>query len=145
MRYLGLDLGTKTIGVALSDKTRTIANPLKVIRFKEGDYEDALNQVIELTKEYDIGKIILGMPKNMNNSLGFASQRSLNFKDLLMAKTNIPIYLVDERLTTLEAQNILLSFDLSRGKRKKVIDGVSAMLILDTYLKMEGEKSEGRN
>jgi len=142
MRYLGLDLGTKTLGVAITDKTGTIARVLKVIHFKKEDYEYAANEVVSLIKEYDIAKIALGLPKNMNNSCGFASTRSMNFKTLLEQKISIPIVLIDERLSTTEAENILLNADLSREKRKKVIDGVAAQIILDTLIRREENQNE---
>lgn len=137
MRYLGLDLGTKTLGVAITDKTGTIARFLKVIHFKSEDYDKALQEVVEIVKEYDIKKIALGLPKNMNNSLGFASERSLKFKEKLEELIDIPIILIDERLSTIEAENILLDADMSRKKRKKVIDGVAAQIILETLIKKE--------
>lgn len=137
MRYLGLDLGTKTLGVAITDKTGTIARFLKVIHFKSEDYDKALKEIVEIVKEYDIKKIALGLPKNMNNSLGFASERSLKFKEKLEELIDIPIILIDERLSTVEAENILLDADMSRKKRKKVIDGVAAQIILDTLIKKE--------
>lgn len=141
MRYLGLDLGTKTLGVAITDKLGLIANPLKVIRFPKEEYEKARDEVIDLINKYDIKKIALGFPKNMNNSEGFASLRSSNFKKLLEEKTNIPIILVDERLTTTEAENILIGADITRSKRKKVIDGLAAQIILDAFIKMEENKN----
>lgn len=137
MRYLGLDLGTKTLGVAITDKTGTIARFLKVIHFKSEDYDKALQEIVEIVKEYDIKKIALGLPKNMNNSLGFASERSLKFKEKLEELIDIPIILIDERLSTVEAENILLDADMSRKKRKKVIDGVAAQIILETLIKKE--------
>ena len=137
LRYLGLDLGTKTLGVAISDKTRTIAQVLTVIHFKENDYDYAIKELLNIIKEYDVGKIILGNPKNMNNTEGFASLRSSNFKNKLEEVINIPIILIDERLSTIEATNILLDANLSRQKRKKVIDGMAAQIILETYMKME--------
>lgn len=142
MRYLGLDLGTKTLGVAITDKTRTLANLLTVIRFNSNDYETACNELLKILNNYEISKIALGLPKNMNNTCGFASNRSLEFKKLLETKINIPIFLVDERLSTTEAENILLSVDMSRAKRKKVIDGVAATIILETFLKTEENKNE---
>lgn len=142
MRYLGLDLGTKTLGVAITDKTRTLASLLTVIRFNSNDYETACNELLKILNNYEISKIALGLPKNMNNTCGFASNRSLEFKKLLETKINIPIFLVDERLSTTEAENILLSVDMSRAKRKKVIDGVAATIILETFLKMEENKNE---
>lgn len=137
MRYLGLDLGTKTLGVAITDKTGTIARFLKVIHFKSEDYDTPLKEIVEIAQEYDIKKIALGLPKNMNNSYGFASERSLKFKEKLEKLVNIPIILIDERLSTVEAENILLDADISRKKRKKVIDGVAAEIILETLIKKE--------
>lgn len=137
MRYLGLDLGTKTLGLAISDKTNTIATPLTVIRYQ--DYEELIAELKLIVSEKEIGKFILGLPKNMNNSEGFAAERSLSFKKELEENFDIPVILIDERLSTVEAENILLSADVSRKKRKRVIDGVAASIILDTYLKMKGE------
>lgn len=139
MRYLGLDLGTKTLGVAITDKTRTLASFLKVIRFSSEDYLYAADEIIKIINEYEITKIALGLPKNMNNTLGFASERSLKFKEILESKVNIPIVLVDERLTSKEAENILISGDMRRDRRKKVIDGIAATIILETFLNMEGK------
>lgn len=139
MRYLGLDLGTKTLGVAITDKTRTLASFLKVIRFNSEDYLYAADEIIKIINEYEITKIALGLPKNMNNTLGFASERSLKFKEILENKVNIPIVLVDERLTSKEAENILISGDMRRDRRKKVIDGIAATIILETFLNMEGK------
>lgn len=138
MRYLGLDLGTKTLGVAISDKTNTLASVLTVIHFNSNDFETAANLLMDIINNYEISKIVLGLPKNMNNSCGFATKRSLDFKSILETKTDIPIYLLDERLSTIEAENILLSADMSRKKRKKVIDGVAAQIILETFMKKEG-------
>ena len=140
MRYLGLDLGTRTLGVAISDTSHIIASPLTVIRFPEGQYEIALEELKKILDEYQISKIALGLPKNMNGSEGFASERSRLFKELLEQNIDIPVYLVDERLSTMEAENILLEVDLSRKKRNKVIDGVAAVIILETFIKMEENK-----
>ena len=140
MRYLGLDLGTKTLGVAITDTTGLIARPLKVIHFPKEDYETALRELQNILDEYDISKIALGLPKNMDGTVGFASKRSLKFKEMIESMTDIPVTLVDERLTTVLAENILLEADISRKKRKSVIDGVAAVLILETLLKMEENK-----
>ncbi len=140
MRYLGLDLGTKTLGVAITDTTGLIARPLKVIHFPKEDYETALRELQNILDEYDISKIALGLPKNMDGTEGFASERSLKFKKMIESITDIPVTLVDERLTTVLAENILLEADVSRKKRKSVIDGVAAVLILETLLKMEENK-----
>ena len=137
MRYLGLDLGTKTVGVALSDKTNTIASILKVIRYTEDKYDQMLEEIKKIVKEYQITKIVLGLPKNMDNSLGFAAERSLKFKEEFGKISDIPIVLFDERLTTVQAENILITANLSRNKRKKVIDGIAAVIILESYMKKE--------
>lgn len=142
MRYIGLDLGTKTLGVAITDETRTLARILRVIRFSNNDYLQAREELLKILNEYKISAIALGLPKNMNNTMGFASERSLNFKKLLEEKTNIPIFLIDERLSTVEAENILISTDTSRKKRKKVVDGLSAVLILETFMAQEENKNE---
>ena len=140
MRYLGLDLGTKSLGVAISDSTGLIASPLKVIHFPSEDYDTALRELQEILATYSIKKIALGLPKNMDGTLGFASERSRKFKEKIENITDIPVVLVDERLTTMEAQNILLEADISRKKRKSVIDGEAAVLILETFIKMEENK-----
>ena len=133
MRYLGLDLGTTSLGVAISDKTNTLVSPLTLIKFKSEDYEDALKKLMDIINEKNITTVVLGLPKNMDNTMGFAAKRSLNFKDML-GKEGIKVILEDERLTTKIAENMLIDFDLSRKKRKKVIDGVSAVIILQSYL-----------
>ena len=140
MRYLGLDLGTKTLGLSLSDKTNTIAIPYETIHFKENEYASVLKSLEKIVKEKEITDFVLGLPKNMNNSLGFASERSLEFKKILEEYFSLPVHLVDERLSTVEAEKILLSSDKSRKKRKKVIDNVASSLILETFLK--GRKNE---
>ena len=134
MRCLGMDLGTKTLGLALSDKLGLIASPYKVLRYN--DISKLIDEVIEIIKKEEVDTLVLGLPKNMNNSLGFASERSLNFKKLLEEKTDKEVILVDERLSTVEAENILISSDMRRDKRKKVIDEMAASIILDTYLRM---------
>ncbi len=137
MRYLGLDLGTKTLGIAITDKLGLIANPLKTLKFNR--YEDILKPLGALITEEQVGEIALGLPKNMDNSLGFASKRSLEFKEFLESHFDIPINLVDERLSTVEAEHYLLDADMSRKKRKDIIDAVAASVILNTYIRMKGK------
>lgn len=138
MRYLGLDLGTKTLGLALTDKTNTISSPYKTIRFT--NYEELIVELKKIVSEKEIGKFILGLPKNMNNSLGYAVERTKSFQTVLEANFDLPIVLVDERLSTIEAENILIQTDTKRMKRKEVIDAYAAAIILDTYLKESGKK-----
>ena len=144
MRCLGLDLGTKTLGVAISDKSNLIATFYKVIRWDGEDYNIIFKELDNIIKEKEIDTLVLGLPKNMNNSLGFASERSLKFKEALEERYNLEVILIDERLTTVEAENYLLEADTSRKKRKKVIDGVAATIILETYLRMKGNKDYER-
>jgi len=136
MRYLGLDLGTKTLGIAISDALGLIANPMKTIRYTT--YEELSLEITSLLKEYEIGGIALGLPKNMDNSMGFASQRSIEFKEFLSKHVDVPVTLVDERLSSVEAEKYLLDADMSRKKRKDHIDAVAASVILNTYLRMKG-------
>ena len=139
MRCLGLDLGTRTLGIAISDKTNFIASPLKTIRWDGEDYNLLFVELDNIIEVNNITDLVLGLPKNMNNTLGFASERSMKFKEALENRYSLPVTLIDERLSTVEAENYLISADVSRKKRKKVIDGVAASLILDTYLKMKGD------
>ena len=134
MRYLGLDLGTKTLGVSVSDTTLTIASSLKIIRFSDSNYDDTFVELKEIIDEYEIGKIILGLPKNMNNTIGERGGIALKFKEKLIEWFGITVEMQDERLTTVEATNYLLEADMSRKKRKKNIDKIAANIILQTYL-----------
>lgn len=135
MKCLGMDLGTKTLGLATSDKLGIIASPYKTIRYDDIDL--LVDEVAKIIESLHIEKLVLGYPKNMNNSLGFAVERTNNFKKKLESKTNMQIELIDERLSTVEAENILISSDMRRENRKKVIDAVAASVILDTYLRKE--------
>lgn len=134
MRIIGLDLGTKTLGVAVSDKLGLIASFYKTIFFESEDYNSLVPKVKELLDEFDTKIVVLGLPKNMDNSLGFASDRSLNFKKLLEDNLDIEVILEDERLSSVEANNILISGDMSRKKRKNKVDSVAASIILQRYL-----------
>lgn len=136
MRYLGLDLGTKTLGLAISDKSGMISSPYKVLHYN--DINLLINELLLIIEQEQVDELVLGLPKNMNGSLGFAAERSMNFKELLENKTTIPIHLVDERLSTMEAEKLLISADVRREKRKKIIDGMAASIILDTYLNKKG-------
>ncbi len=137
MRYLGLDLGSRTLGVAMSDKSGTIASSLEVIRHQE-DYDGLIEKVATLVKDNQVEEIVLGYPKNMDNTIGEKGKLSEEFKAKLEQVLDIPIHLVDERLTTVEAQNILLSNDTSRKKRKQVVDKLAATIILQSYLDRKG-------
>ncbi len=133
MKYLGLDLGSRTLGVAVSDKTGLIASNFKTIRHNE-EYERLLGEVKELVTELEIEAIVLGFPKNMNNTIGPKGELSLEFKTKLEEILNIPVYLQDERLSTKSATDMLIQGNVSRKNRKKVVDSVAATIILQTYL-----------
>ena len=134
MRYLGLDLGTKTLGIAKSDAMGIIASSYKLLKFENEDYESLINPLKEIIDELKVDKLVLGLPKNMDNSLGFASERSLNFKKLIEDSINIEVILQDERLSSVEANNLMISNDTSRKKRKEKVDSLAATIILQRYL-----------
>ena len=133
MRYLGLDLGSRTLGVAVSDKTGLIASNLEIIRHNE-EYDRLVFDVQKLVEELEIDEIVLGYPKNMDGSDGEKAILSKSFKEELSKVIDKPIHLQDERLTTKSATDILIQGDVSRKNRKKVIDSVAASIILQTYL-----------
>lgn len=134
MRCLGLDLGTRTLGCSISDETATIASTLKTIRFKDSMYDELLPQIKEIVDEYHVGEIVLGFPKNMNNTIGPRGETTLEFKKNLENYLNMDVFLQDERLSTVEATNYMIEADLSRKKRKKKVDSLAANIILQTYL-----------
>ncbi|MBR4351169.1 MAG: Holliday junction resolvase RuvX [Bacilli bacterium] len=134
MRYLGLDLGTKTLGIAKSDSLGLIASSYKLIKFENEDYESLINPLKEIIDELKVDKLVLGLPKNMDNSLGFASERSLKFKKLIEDNINIEVILQDERLSSVEANNLMIMGDTSRKNRKEKVDALAATIILQRYL-----------
>lgn len=140
MRCLGLDLGTRTLGLAMSDKMNMIASPYRVLRWDGEDYNLLFNELDSIIRDNGITDLVLGLPKNMNNTLGFAAERSMNFKTALEERYSLTVTLIDERLSTVEATNYLLEADMSRKKRKEKVDGIAASIILDTYLKMKGNR-----
>lgn len=134
MKYLGLDLGTRSLGLSISDLTHTIASTYKTIRYEENDYEFLLQELKKIIEQEKIEKIVLGLPKNMNNTIGESAERCLNFKKLLEENLNIKVEMQDERLTTVEATNYMIEANMSRKKRKQKIDSLAANIILQTYL-----------
>lgn len=139
MKYLGLDLGTRTLGVSISDLTKTIASTYGTIRFEADDYDTALDKLSAIMEKESIEKIILGLPKNMNGTIGPRALTTLEFKKKLEDKFNIPVLMQDERLSTKEASGYMIEADMSRKKRKKKIDSLAANIILQTYLDKEEE------
>ena len=142
MRYLGIDLGSKTVGLAMSDTTLTIASTYKTIFFKDEDYNSTINEIKDIIKEYNITKIILGLPKNMNNTLGERAEITLKYKELLEKSTDLPVIMFDERLTSVISNSILIEADMSRKKRKKKVDSIAAQIILQDYLNKEKNEHE---
>ena len=133
MKYLGLDLGTRTLGLAISDPVGIIATSYKILRHDE-DYDSLLPMLKEEIEKNHIEALVLGFPKNMNNSVGERGEIALAFKEKLEEEFQLPVYMQDERLTTRQAESLLISNDTSRKKRKKVIDSLAATIILQSYL-----------
>ena len=133
MRIMGLDLGTRTIGVAVSDETGFLARGVETIRRK--GLENDLQRLEELVAAEGVGQFVLGSPKNMNGSIGDRARASEEFKKILEERfPSIPVVLWDERLSTVAAEKVLIEADLQRKKRKKIIDMMAAVVILQNYL-----------
>lgn len=141
MRILGFDLGTRTLGISISDYINTIATTYKTIRFNEREYDSIIPEIKNIVHEFNVQKIVLGLPKNMNNSIGDRGLETLEFKKKLEENLNIEVIMQDERLTTVQATNYMLEADISRKKRKKKVDSLAANIILQTYL----DTMKGRN
>lgn len=141
MRILGLDYGSKTVGVAVSDPFGWTAQPLMTIpRKDENKLRRTLAQIEELVKEYQVELIVLGYPKNMNNTEGERVEKTLAFRDMLVRRTGLPVELWDERLSTAEASRVLMAGGVRRENRKDVVDQLAASLILSGYLESRQEK-----
>jgi len=139
MRCLGLDLGSKTLGIAISDRTNCIASVYTTIFFKDENYSSLIEPLKEIIDKEEIGTLVLGLPKNMNNSLGTRAMITLEFKEMLESNFLIPVVMEDERLTSVISNNILISANVSRNKRKKKVDGMAAEIILQGYLDKIGK------
>ena len=137
MRILGLDFGSKTVGVAVSDELLLTAQGVETItRKSEGKLRQTLARIDELISEYNVEKIVLGYPKNMNNTEGERCARTLEFKEMLERRTHLEVVLVDERLSTVSAEDILMESGVRREERKAHVDKIVAGFILQTYLDM---------
>ncbi|MBA3925200.1 Holliday junction resolvase RuvX [Listeria sp. FSL L7-1582] len=134
MRTMGLDVGSVTVGVAISDELGWTAQGIETITINERAKQFGYDRVKELAAEYDVNKIVVGWPKNMNNTVGERAEASEKYAEVLESRTGIPVVLWDERLTTAAAERTLLEADVSRKKRKKVIDKLAAVMILQSYL-----------
>lgn len=134
MRIMGLDVGDKTIGVAISDAMGWTAQGIETIKVDLNNGEKGFDRLKELVQEYEVEKMVVGLPKNMNGSIGFRGEITKEYVSELEENINLPTILWDERLSTMAAERILLSGDVSRKKRKKVIDKMAAAMILQGYL-----------
>ncbi|HGA3159469.1 TPA: Holliday junction resolvase RuvX [Streptococcus agalactiae] len=135
MRIMGLDVGSKTVGVAISDPLGFTAQGLEIIKIDEESGNFGFDRLAELVKEYKVDKFVVGLPKNMNNTSGPRVEASQEYGDKITELFNLPVEYQDERLTTVQAERMLVEqADISRGKRKKVIDKLAAQLILQNYL-----------
>ncbi|MCQ6278199.1 Holliday junction resolvase RuvX [Bacillus sp. EB600] len=134
MRTLGLDVGSKTVGVALSDELGWTAQGLKTLKINEEKNEFGFDEVGEIIKEYDVELVVIGYPKNMNGTIGPRGEASQRYASEIENRFSLPTVLWDERLTTMAAERVLIEADVSRKKRKKVIDKMAAMMILQGYL-----------
>lgn len=135
MRIMGLDVGSKTVGVAISDPLGFTAQGVEIIAIDEDKGEFGMGRLAELVKQHQVSKFVVGLPKNMNNTEGPRVEASKAYGQLLVEQFGLPVDYQDERLTTVAAERMLIEqADLSRGKRKKVIDKLAAQLILQNYL-----------
>ena len=135
MRILGLDYGSKTVGVAISDPLGITAQGVETIwRKQENPLRQTLARIEELVSEYHVEKIVLGYPKNMNNTIGERAQKSLEFKEMLERRTGLEVIMWDERLTTVEANRTLMEASVRRENRKQYLDQLAAVFILQGYL-----------
>lgn len=137
MKIVGIDLGRRTVGIAVSDVLETIASPINTYRIRENDLQGALDCVKMVIEEYGIQKIVLGLPKNMNGTLGPQAEYCLEFQKMLEEATKLEVVMVDERMTSIMANNIMLEADLSRNKRKQNVDKIAASIILQSYLDLK--------
>ena len=135
MRVMGLDFGSKTVGVAISDPLGLTAQPIEIIRRKEENkLRQTLARIEALIQEYQVESLVLGLPKNMNNTLGDRAEKSLAFKEMLERRTGLSVVMWDERLTTVEANRTMIESKIRREDRGKYVDALAAVFILQGYL-----------
>ena len=134
MRCLGLDLGSKTLGISISDMTNTIASVYTTLYFKDENYDSFILPLSEIIDKEKIDTLVLGLPKNMNNTFGERAVITLEFKKKLEEAFALEVIMEDERLTSVISNNVLIKADVSRKKRKKKVDGMAAVIILQGYL-----------
>ena len=143
MRILGLDYGSKTVGVAVSDPLGFTAQGVEIIRRKsENKMRQTLARIEEQIAQYQVEEIVLGLPKNMNNTLGDRAEKSLELKETLERRTGLPVVMWDERLTTVSANRVLMETGVRRENRKEHVDEIAAVFILQGYLDYLANKNE---
>ena len=143
MRIMGLDYGSKTVGVAVSDALLLTAQNIETIcREQENKLRRTLARIQELCLEYEVEEIVLGFPKNMNNTTGDRAEKSLEFAEMLKKRTGLPVVMWDERLTTVAAEQVLMESGVRREHRKKYVDQIPASMILQGYLDYRKNRSE---
>lgn len=134
MKYLGLDLGSRTLGLAISDALGMFARAYDTLRFEDNDYDYAINETINICKKEGINEIVLGNPKHMNGDEGIRSQISYDFKKKIEEKSDIKVHLLDERLTTVRVDKAMIMGNMSRQKRHQKKDEMAAVVILQDFL-----------
>ena len=135
MRIMGLDYGTKTVGVAISDALLLTAQGIETIeRKEENKLRKTCARIEALIKEYDVDRIVLGFPKHMNNDIGERAQKSMEFGEMLKKRTGLEVIMWDERMTTISAERVLIESEVRRENRKKYVDKIAAVFILQGYL-----------
>ncbi|AEV95016.1 Holliday junction resolvase RuvX [Pediococcus claussenii] len=140
MRLMGLDVGSRTVGIAVSDQLGWTAQGVEIIRINEDEQKFGIERLKELVNQYEVAGFVIGLPKNMNNSEGPRAEAARDYGKLVTDTFGLPIDFQDERLTTVEAERMLVEqADTSRSKRKKVIDKLAASLILENYLGRQGK------
>lgn len=142
MRILGLDLGSKTLGIAISDSNEKLAVMKETYRFPSEEYDYAIDKILEYIDEYNLKEIALGLPMHMNGDLGNRAQISIRFKEIIEEeRKGVEVFLVDERLTSVYSNKMMIMLDTSRKKRKEKVDSMAAREILQTYLEQKRNKN----
>ena len=146
MRIMGLDFGSKTVGVAVSDSLLITAQGLEIIRRKEENkLRRTLARIEELIEEYEVEEIVLGLPKNMNATEGIRVELTMEFREKLERRTGLPVIMWDERLTTVVAEKAMIEAGIRRENRKEYVDKIAAALILQGYLDSRSHKNESQS
>ena len=142
-RVLGLDLGSRTCGIAMSDALGMIAHGVETYRFAEDEYEKAADYIKDIIDKNNIKTVVLGLPKHMNGDLGIRAEISIKFKEMLERRTGLTVELWDERLTTVAADNLMMEAGIRRENRKEYVDQIAASFILQGYLDyLQNEKNQ---